>query len=200
MAQVTRLVQQQRGWLIDLDLASCFGRINTTRLFEFIKETLKERELRRLIGAWLDVETVVVERTGIRRSEAPRGILQGGILSPLFANIYLDRFDKLALRRGLKLVRYGDDIVVCCNSKGEAEAMLRLVEKLLAKLDLEVNPRKTALFHAEKGFRFLGQQLFLKASERGEGTLTKGSRKAGPPVASALPSRASSEVSDDGDD
>jgi RNA-directed DNA polymerase len=121
VAQVTRLVQQQRGWLIDLDLASCFGRINTTRLFEFIKETLKERELRRLIGAWLDVETVVVERTGIRRSEAPRGILQGGILSPLFANIYLDRFDKLALRRGLKLVRYGDDIVVCCNSKGEAE-------------------------------------------------------------------------------
>lgn len=190
--QVARLVQQQYGWLVDLDISSFFERINTASLFRFIKAKITERELRRLIRAWLEVETVVVERTGIRRNEASRGILQGGLLSPLFANIYLDRLDKLALKRGLKLVRYGDDMVVCCRSQDEAEEALKLLEKLLAKLDLEANPRKTAIFHAEKGFRFLGQQLFLRATRNGNPKLAAWSRNAAPRTLPALPTASSS--------
>jgi RNA-directed DNA polymerase len=75
LAQVARLVRQQQGWLVDLDIANCFERINTTRLFKFIKAALQDRELRRLIRTWLDVETVTVERTGMLRHEVPRGIL-----------------------------------------------------------------------------------------------------------------------------
>jgi RNA-directed DNA polymerase len=168
LAQVARLIQQQYGWLVDLDIASCFERINTGLLFRFIRDELADRELRRLIRAWLEVKTVIVERTGILRKEAARGILQGGILSPLFANIYLDRLDKMALKRGLKLVRYGDDIVVCCRSKAEAEAALQRLEKLLTRLDLTVNPRKTVIVHAEKGFHYLGERLFLKTTQNGE--------------------------------
>src|SRR5262252_1749727 len=91
----------------------------------------------------------------------------GGILSPLFANIYLDRFDKAALQRGLKLVRYADDGVVCCRSQQEAQATIKIIEKLLAKLDLAINPRKTAIQHVEKGFEYLGERFLLK--HRGDG-------------------------------
>lgn len=154
-------------WVIDLDIKGSFERINTQRLFKFVCQQIRERELQRLLHAWLTIETVVVERTGVRRKEEARGLLQGGVISPLLANVYLDRFDKLALKRGLKLVRYGDDIVVCCSSKKEAEATLKLVEKLLAKLDLTVNPRKTVIVHAEKGFDYLGKRLFLKTTEDG---------------------------------
>ena len=164
LAQVVRLANQGYSWIVDLDIASCFERINTALLFKFIKGKLKDNELRRMVRAWLDIETVAVERNGFLRKQEPRGILQGGILSPLFANIYLDRFDKMALKRGLKLVRYGDDIVICCRSQEEAEATLKLAQKLLAKLDLEINPRKTVIHHVEKGLRYLGEQLFLKKS------------------------------------
>src|SRR5215471_7033279 len=94
--------------------------------------------------------------------------LQGGILSPLFANIYLDRFDKAALQRGLKLVRYADDGVVCCRSQQEAQTTLKIIEKLLAKLDLAINPRKTAIQHVEKGFEYLGERFLLKHRGHGE--------------------------------
>ena len=55
----------------------------------------------------------------------------------------------------------------CC-SKKEAEAALKLVEKLLAKLDLTVNPHKTVIVHAEKGFDYLGERLLLKTTEAGK--------------------------------
>lgn len=141
MSQVARLVEHGYGWIADLDIAACFEQINTDRLFKFIKETLKDAELRRILRAWLDAETVAVERSGLFKKDAPRGILQGGTLSPLWANIYLDRFDKMALKHGLKLVRFTDDIVICCRSQEDAEEALKLAEKLLAKLDLELNPR-----------------------------------------------------------
>jgi RNA-directed DNA polymerase len=96
--QVVRLINLGYGWLVDLDIADCFDRINTRLLFTFIKDTLKDAELRRIIWAWLEAETVAVERQGLLRKQAARGLLQGGILSPLFANVYLDRFDKMVLK------------------------------------------------------------------------------------------------------
>jgi len=167
LTQLSRLINLGYGWLIDFDIASCFAMINTVLLFKFIKEHLKNEELRRLIRAWLEVEAAAVERPGLRRKRETRGILQGGILSPLLANIYLDRFDKAALQRGLKLVRYADDGVVCCRSQQEAQATIKIIEKLLAKLDLAINPRKTAIQHVEKGFEYLGERFLLK--HRGDG-------------------------------
>jgi group II intron reverse transcriptase/maturase len=168
VAEVTRLVQQQHAWLVDLDIAAYFEHINTTRLYKAIKTRLRDRAFLQLIRAILDVETVVLERPGSWQRVSARGVLQGGILSALFANIYLDRFDKLALKQGLKLVRYGDDIIVCCRTKAEADEALKRVTKLLAKLDLQVNPRKTMIVHAEKGFYYLGEQLRLKTNKDGE--------------------------------
>ena len=192
--QVGRLVQQQYAWLVDMDITAYFEHINTTRLYKILKEHISERELLRLLRAILDVETVVAERAGVWQSVTSRGILQGGVLSALFANLYLDKFDKQALKQGLKHVRYGDDLVICCRSKPEAEATLRRVTKLLAKMDLEVNPRKNMIVHAEKGIHFLGERLLLKTTKRGK-TRVVGSRPQPRPmrVVSAPPSLPAAE-------
>jgi RNA-directed DNA polymerase len=138
--QVVRLINLGYAWLVDLDIADCFDRINTALLFTFIKDTLKDAELRRIIWAWLEAETVAVERQGFLRKQTARGLLQGGILPPLFANVYLDRFDKMVLKHGLKLVRYADDCLFCCRSQADAEAVLEYARQGLARLDLAVNP------------------------------------------------------------
>jgi hypothetical protein len=68
----------------------------------------------------------------------------------------------MAMKHGLKHVRYADDCLFCCRSKAEAEATLVQAGKFLARLDLEVNPRKTVIYHAEKGLYYLGERLLLK--------------------------------------
>jgi group II intron reverse transcriptase/maturase len=158
VAHLARLVPQYR-WLVDVDIASFFTQINTHRLFTFLKAKIPDRPLRQLLRAWLMGETSASKRAGVHGEGAACGILQGGVLSPLFGNVYLDRFDKLALKQALTLVRYGDDIVVCCRSREEATATLQHVETLLATLDLTVNPRKTAIIDADQGIHFLGERL-----------------------------------------
>ena len=167
LTQLCQFINQGYGWIVDFDIAACFETINTSRLCAFINEHLRNSELRRLVRAWLDMEAAAITRSGLRRKRQTLGILQGSILSPLFANIYLDRFDKALLKRGEKLVRYADDGVVCCQSKADAEASLKVVRKLLGKLDLAVNPYKTAIQHVDKGFDYLGERFFLRHQRSG---------------------------------
>ena len=60
------------------------------------------------------------------------------------------------------------DGIVCCCSQQEAQAALKVVEKLLARLDLAINPRKTAIQHVEKGFDYLGERFFFRHTGHGE--------------------------------
>ena len=193
LTQLSQLINLGYGWMVDFDIASCFDTINTRRLFSFIKDRVGDREIRRLMRAWLDMEAAAIPRLGLRRKRQTVGILQGGILSPLFANVYLDRFDKAMLKRGAKLVRYADDGVVCCRSKTDAEAALKIVRKLLGKLDLAVNPYKTAIQHVDKGFDYLGERFFLRHQPNGGSTLrTRPLKETHPPT--ALPQTAQPET------
>lgn len=161
---IERLVERtQRGltWVVDLDIRSFFDRVNVRLLESFIFKKLSDRELRRLIHSWLDAQVLTVERTGWLRCLKRRGILQGGILSPLFANVYLDQFDKMAMKHGLKHIRYADDILLLCSTQSLAHKALKSAERLLAKLDLELNPAKTEIVNATEGLRFLGQSVLL---------------------------------------
>jgi RNA-directed DNA polymerase len=81
------------------------------------------------------------------------------------------------LKRGLKLIRYADDGLVCCRSQQEAKAALKTVEKLLAKLDLAINPHKTVIQHVDKGFDYLGQRFFVKHQGPGKEALVVRPRK-----------------------
>ena len=83
------------------------------------------------------------------------------MLSPVLANLYLDRFDEEMIRRGYKLVRFADDFLILCKEQPKAEKALQLTESLLGELRLSLKPQKTRLVHFDQGFRYLGT-LFLR--------------------------------------
>ncbi|MGR3060354.1 reverse transcriptase domain-containing protein, partial [Vibrio vulnificus] len=77
--------------------------------------------------------------------------------SPLIANIYLDAFDQEMRKRGHRIVRYADDILIFCRSRAGAENALAQATKILEKaLKLKVNQSKSHIAHSEKGVKFLG--------------------------------------------
>jgi RNA-directed DNA polymerase len=93
--------------------------------------------------------------------EAPEiGSPQGGVISPLIANIYLDAFDQKMKRRGHRIVRYADDILILCASRSGAEHALEVATEILeGELKLTVNREKPHLVEASKGVKFLGIQI-----------------------------------------
>ena len=167
LEQVGRWIEQGYPWALDLDIDSFFDRIPVDRLYRRIRAKLHDRELLRLIRTWLELSALSSERRGwgFRRRERRRGVLQGSALSPLWANIYLDQFDKRARRAKMKTVRYADDILILTASQQEAKAALKWADRLLGALGLALNPHKTSLAHAEKGFDFLGQRVQLRPSD-----------------------------------
>lgn len=88
-----------------------------------------------------------------------RGIVQGGALSPLLANLYLHEFDLRMRRAGWRLVRYADDFVICCRTEAEARAALQQTAEQLAALRLELHPRKTRVARFDEGLEFLGYRF-----------------------------------------
>ena len=95
------------------------------------------------------------ERYGPR----PIGAVQGGALSPLFANIYLHELDKVMMQAGLHFVRYADDFVICCRDEKSAKNALALAQEQLRKLHLQIHPQKTRLTRFAEGLEFLGYKF-----------------------------------------
>ncbi len=88
------------------------------------------------------------------------GSPQGGVISPLIANIYLDAFDQEMKRRGHRIVRYADDILILCATRSGAEhAQVVATEILEGTLKLRVNREKTHMIHASQGVKFLGVEI-----------------------------------------
>jgi RNA-directed DNA polymerase len=120
----------------------------------------------KLVRKWLDAG---VMEEGVLR-ETVTGTPQGGVISPLLANIYLHVLDRTWAERGMgTLVRYADDAVVMCRSREEAEAALGLVRRVLAELGLELHPDKTRIVdlrEGREGFDFLGCHFHARVSGR----------------------------------
>ena len=88
------------------------------------------------------------------------GSPQGGVISPLLANIYLDNFDQFMMARGHRIVRYADDILIFKTSKAGAENALKIAGEYLEKeLKLTVNRRKTHLTSLKQGVSYLGVEI-----------------------------------------
>jgi RNA-directed DNA polymerase len=136
-----------KPWVIDADIRSAFDRIS----HEFLLTKIGNFPARELIKQWL--KAGFVEANGFFQ-ETHEGTPQGGVISPLLANIALDGLEAL-LPHG-RLVRYADDFVIFCKSQGEAEAILEIVRVWLAKRGLELAGDKTRIVHLAEGFDFLG--------------------------------------------
>ena len=140
-------VAEGRRFVVDLDLASFFDRINHDMLMERIARKIGDKRVLRLIRRYLEAGVM----TGGLCSPRTEGMPQGGPLSPLLSNILLTDLDRELERRGHKFCRYADDVNVYVRSRKAGERlMLSLTRYFKETLKLEVNQEKSAVGHPWK--------------------------------------------------
>ena len=140
-------------WVVDMDLSKCFDMLDHELILETVKKRITDGSILNLIRRFL--ESGVITENGFE--ESLTGSPQGGVISPLLANIYLNEFDQFTKRKDYRIVRYADDILVFCRTKRAAEnALERTTAFLERKLKLKVNREKTHLTNSFRGVKFLG--------------------------------------------
>lgn len=145
-----QLVQEGRSWVVDIDLAKFFDRVNHDMLMGRLAKRIADKRVLRLIRGYLEAGAVLA--TGLL-ADREEGTPQGGPLSPLLANVFLDDVDKQLEKRGHAFVRYADDLNVYVRSERAGERVMESLKRLFAKHRLEVNESKSAVAPAtERGF------------------------------------------------
>jgi group II intron reverse transcriptase/maturase len=170
--------QNKYLWVVEGDIKGCFDHVQHEILLRLVKQRVQDKRIIALIETML---TAGIMENGLFQ-HTEEGTPQGGILSPLLANIYLHQFDlwwwkkygKLTLYEKAKrrrtgignclLTRYADDFILLCNgSKAEAEKIREEAKQILwDKLQLELSLEKTHITHVTDGFDFLGYHLEWK--------------------------------------
>jgi RNA-directed DNA polymerase len=154
-----------RRWVVETDIANCFEAIPHEKLMLAVQERVSDQGVLRLLRAMLRAGVMV--DGSLTRSES--GTPQGGVISPLLANVYLHRVDRVwDVREHGVMVRYADDLVVMCKSQQQAEAALARLTVLLADLGLEPKAAKTRIVHLQVGgggLDFLGFHHRLVSSQ-----------------------------------
>jgi group II intron reverse transcriptase/maturase len=153
LREIWKLLKGGSRWIVDADIKGYFDTIPHERLLDFVAEEVADGKVLCLIRQFLSAK--VMEETGLKDVEL--GTPQGGVISPLLANIYLHYFDEKMDAQGYKVIRYADDFVVLCRTEQKArDALSRVKEILEGELALTVHPEKTKVTHVSKGFEFLG--------------------------------------------
>jgi len=146
------------NFVVDGDIQGYFDSIDQSKLMELLRRRVSDQRVLKLMRKWL--EAGVMEDGTIRETLA--GTPQGGVISPLLANIYLHELDRTWEKErkdvGI-LVRYADDFVVMCKTQSQAQQAHRIVGEVLTTLGLRLHPEKTKLVdlrYGRSGFTFLG--------------------------------------------
>jgi RNA-directed DNA polymerase len=154
------------NFVVDADIQGYFDNIQRETLMELLRERISDRRVLKLVRQWL--EAGVMEDGTVRETLA--GTPQGGVISPLLANIYLNKLDRIwAARCGQlgTLVRYADDFVAMCATESRAREALRRIGLVMDRLGLRLHPAKTRLVdlrHGKESFVFLGCTIRKKRS------------------------------------
>lgn len=152
----------ERRWVVDMDLSQCFDRLDHEIIIEQVRKKVTDGSILKLLCLFLESGVMIsgnYESTTI-------GSPQGGVISPLLANIYLDKFDQFMMSRKHRIVRYADDIVILCGSEKSAYNAQRVAEDYLEKeMKLLVNRTKTHITHSSKGVKFLGVTIFTRYTQ-----------------------------------
>ena len=134
-------VKAGKTWVVDIDLKSFFDEVNHDRLMRLVGQKIRDKRLLRLIGDYLRAP---MQQPDGQRQKRQKGTPQGGPLSPLLANVYLDELDKELEKRGVSFVRYADDVAIFVSSERSAERILASVVAWIEKhLKVPVNREKS---------------------------------------------------------
>ncbi len=158
-------------WIVDADIKGYFNNINHEKLMLMVKQRISDRKILKMIWKWL--KAGVMENGEYAGSDL--GSPQGGVISPLLANIYLHYLDckwEYHYKHLGKLIRYCDDFVVICRTKKDAEHALKTVTSIMERLELELHSEKTKLtsmWDGKEGFDFLGFHHRRKKTETSRG-------------------------------
>jgi group II intron reverse transcriptase/maturase len=152
------------GWVLEVDIRKFFDTLDHKHLREFVSRRVRDGSLRCLIGKWLNAGVMDGNELSFSESGSP----QGGVISPLLANIYLhyvldDWFEqqvKPVMRDKCRLVRFADDFVIIFKSKNDANRVMNVISKRFEKYGLTVHPEKTRLidFRAPNNFERLREE------------------------------------------
>lgn len=184
IAEIHHLATKHYHWVLEADIEACFDTIDHTALMARVRRRIEDKRVLALVKAFL--KAGILSEDQVTR-DTPTGTPQGGILSPLRANIALSTLDdvcaedwatlmgtQLARRKrryhgiaNYRLVRYADDFVVMViGQRADAEALRNRVTKALQPIGLRLSEAKTQVVHVDEGFDFLGFRIQRK-TQRG---------------------------------
>jgi RNA-directed DNA polymerase len=161
LRRVDELLKAGHTHVVDVDIKGYFDTINHERLMKRVRERIADGRVLGMLEGFL--KQGVIE--GENWQQGKEGTPQGGVISPLLANIYLDPLDKQMSESGIEMVRYADDMVILCRSREEADAALAKVKIWMVENELTLHPEKTRTVDmngAESHFDFLGYR-FLRS-------------------------------------
>jgi len=185
VAEIVQFHTHGYRWVLDADIEACFDSIDHTALMDRVRRRVGDKRVLRLVKAFLKAGILTVDGAELGTAT---GTPQGGILSPLLANVALSVLDDhfaeawqatgtSTRRRGIRkrggatyrLVRYADDFVVMVHGTREhADALREQVTQVLAPMGLRLSDAKTSVVHLEGGFDFLGWRI-QRRRKRGTG-------------------------------
>lgn len=143
-------------WVVDADIQGFFDNIPHELLIDLVAERVADGNILQIIREFL---TAGVWEKGFLLPTL-QGTPQGGVISPLLANIVLDVLDQRLTQAGFRFVRYADDFVILCSDRSSAEHALTLASRTLQQeLGLSLSPEKTVITTFRQGFPFLGFQI-----------------------------------------
>ncbi len=158
LRRVDHLIKRGFKYTVDVDLKSYFDTIPHHRLVQELRKYVADNQVVGLVEKFLQARVL----DGLDQWTPMAGAPQGAIISPLLSNLYLNELDHQMAEEGHQMTRYADDLVVQCQTREEAEAVLAKVHAWTTERGLTLHPTKTKIVHVdEEGFEFLGYR-FLK--------------------------------------
>jgi RNA-directed DNA polymerase len=158
---------KEKDWVIDLDISKFFDEIDHELLMKAVDKQIEEKWIKMYVERWLKMK--IVNKEGKEYDRAGKGTPQGGVISPLLANLFLHyALDKWLEKNysHIHFVRYADDMIIHCDSKEQAKSILQAIRNRMQEVKLRLNEEKTRTVyckdyrrkekHDKVQFEFLG--------------------------------------------